>query len=102
MGRSLGRSQERVLSAEPSGQTLWGLSRVRKMPCGAQDCELKKRNSGKKAIVPQEAGTRWGGGGVLSKMISNPVGTGRGQIYLNLNSNPQNVKQLHLTGLFEK
>lgn len=35
---------------------------------------------GKKAIVPQGAGTRWGGGGGLSKMNSNPVGTGRRQI----------------------
>ena len=37
-------------------------------------------SEGGEAIVPQGAGTRWGGGGGLSKMNSNPVGTGRGQI----------------------
>ena len=62
-----------------------------------------RRSSGTKAIVLQGAGTRLGvgGGWRVNRMNSNSVGTEWGQIYLNLNSDLQNAKQLHLTGLFE-
>lgn len=62
-----------------------------------------RRNSGTKATVLQGAGTRLGvgGGGRVNRMNSDSVGTEWGQIYLKLNSDLQNGKQLHLTGLFE-